>query len=94
MVGKITIKETVNLKRAVEIRREIKSFFKNNPEGKLQLHFGGYTRLGKKTSDEIFKKLVKDKGFDWNRYGNSITTYAIHIFDQQTIGQSIQDGEE
>ena len=69
---------------AKEMREEIVSFFKENPDGKIELDFGGFSRL----SAEFAKELLK--GEDIKNNLGRIITRQIHVFDQTRISEALQ----
>lgn len=69
---------------AKEMREEIISFLKENPDRKIELDFGGYARLSLKFAKELCK------GKDFKNNLERISTKEMHLFDGTIIAQALE----
>lgn len=67
------------IEEAHKIRDLAVNFLKEKSDGTVNFDFGGCARLSEKFADELFR----DKSL--LPYRNKITTYGIHVFDQQLL---------
>ncbi len=74
------------VKVAAEMRRDVLAFFKKNPRGKIEFHFGGYARLSAKFAKELLKN---DADGTLAKYLNQIVVRKMHIFDQQLVQEAL-----
>ena len=68
------------------INREILDFFEKNPDGEVKLEFGGYARLSQNFADALFEDNRLKKHLA------KISTWGIHVFDEQILSSALQKG--
>jgi len=68
---------------ATKMRKEIIKFFEENPNEKIELHFGEYARLSSKFTEELFKDGLL------NKYQNQMITREMHVFDGVKIKEAL-----
>lgn len=78
---KINFGTPVNV--AEKMHEEIIAFFKKNPNSDLKLQFGGYARLSSEFANALFN------GNKLEDHLSKITTWQIHIFDQQKLEEAL-----
>lgn len=85
--GIVSFKE-VGFKTSIEVAKEMKnqisSFFKENPNGFLEFDFGGYARLSKEFAEELFKDETIKK------FQGQIRAKGMHIFDITHMNEAFE----
>lgn len=69
---------------ATKMRKEIIRFLKKDPNYRVTLEFGGYTRLTQEFANELFKKGEIEKYLDRMSYTQ------CHVFDQIIVSEALQ----